>query len=95
MIPVYAMAVLNNSTKRYSIQYDLVYEKGTEAVATKRVFGTTLPGRQGYAETLTETKNFTVRPGSLTEFLLIKKNQGGGSQITKIKAVDIFKCTSP
>lgn len=95
MVPVYAMAVLNNSTKRYSVQYDLVYEKGTGAVATKRVFGTTLPGRQGYAETLTETKNFTVRPRTLTEFLLIKENQGGGSQITKIKAVDIFKCTSP
>lgn len=95
MIPVYAMAVLNNSTKRYSVQYDLVYEVGTGAVATKRVFGTTLPGRQGYAETLTETKNFTVRPGSSTEFLLIKKGQGAGSQVTKIKAVDVFKCTSP
>ena len=95
MIPVYAMAVLNNSTKRYSVNYDLVYEKGTKAVATKNVFGTILPGRHGFAETLTETKNFSVRPGALTEFLLIKKYQGGGSQITEIKAVDVFKCTSP
>lgn len=95
MIPVYAMAVLNNSTKRYSVKYDLVYEKGTGAVATKNVFGTILPGRQGYAETLTETKNFSVRPGALTEFLLIEKSQGSGSQITEIKAVDVFKCSSP
>jgi len=95
MIPVYAMVVLNNSTKRYSVNYDLVYEKGTKAVATKNVFGTILPGRQGFANTLTETKNFSVRPGALTEFLLIKKYQGSGSQITKIKAVDVFKCTSP
>lgn len=95
MIPVYAMAVLNNSTQRYSVKYDLVYEKGTGAVASKNVFGTILPGRPGYAETLTETKNFSVRPGSMTEFLLIEKNQGAGSQITEIKAVDVFKCSSP
>lgn len=95
MIPVYAMVVLNNSTKRYSVNYDLVYKKGTKAVATKNVFGTTLPGRQGFANTLTETKDFSVRPGALTEFLLIKKYQGAGSQITEIKAVDVFKCTSP
>ena len=40
MIPVYAMVVLNNSTKRYSVQYDLVYEESTEAVSAKKVFGT-------------------------------------------------------
>lgn len=95
LIPVYAIAVLNNSTKRYSVEYDLVYVEGTKAVATKRVFGTTLPGRQGYAKTLTETKSFTARPDTFTEVLLIEKNQRAGSQITKIEAVDIFKCTSP
>ncbi len=95
MIPVYAMAVLNNSTKRYSVKYDLVYEKGTAAVATKKVFGTVLPGRRGYAETLTETKAFSVRPDTLTEFLILEKNQGAGSQITAIKSVDVFKCSSP
>ena len=95
MVPVYAMVVLNNSSKRYSGQYDLVYKKGADAVPSKTVFGTTITGRQGYSETLTETKDFTVRPGALTEFLLIMKNQDAGAKITGIEAVDVFKCTSP
>jgi peptidoglycan hydrolase-like protein with peptidoglycan-binding domain len=95
MIPVYAMAVLNNSSKRYSVQYDLVYTEGTDAVPSKRVFGTTFTGRQGYSRTQTETKDFAVRPGTFTEFLLIEKNQGAGAKITGIEVVDVFKCTSP
>lgn len=95
MVPVYAMVVLNNSSKRYSGQYDLVYKKGADAVPSKNVFGTTFAGRQGYSETLTETKDFTVRPGALTEFLLIMKNQDAGAKITGIEAIDVFKCTSP
>jgi peptidoglycan hydrolase-like protein with peptidoglycan-binding domain len=95
VIPVYAMVVLNNSTKRYSVQYDLVYEEGAEAIGAKRVFGTTVAGREGYAATMTQTKNFTVRPDTFTEFLLIEKNKGSGTQIKRIAAVDVFKCTSP
>ena len=95
MVPVYAMDVLNNSSKRYSVQYDLVYKKGADAVPSKRVFGTTMTGRKGYSQTLTETKKFAVRPGIFAEFLLIKKHQGAGVTITGIKSVDVFKCTSP
>ena len=95
MVPVYAMAVLNNSNKRYSVQYDLVYKKGADAVPSKTAFGTTFTGRQGYSETLTETKDFTVRPGALTVVYLIMKNQDAGAKITGIEAVDVFKCTSP
>jgi peptidoglycan hydrolase-like protein with peptidoglycan-binding domain len=95
IIPVYAMAVLNNSSTRYSVQYDMAYVKATEAVPTMNVFGTTLDGRDDYSETLVETKSFTVRPGALTEFLLIEKSQRGGSQISEVTAIDVFSCSSP
>ena len=95
MIPVYAMAVLNNSTKRYSVQYDLVYEERTAAVEDKHVFGTTIHGRSGSGATLSEEKSFSVRPDTLTEFIIIEKNLRSGTQVEDIVAVDIFACTSP
>lgn len=83
IIPVYAMQVLNNSDKRYSVKYDLVYGQKTENVL----------GR--HKETLIETKEFRIRPGAGIEILLAEVSQGGGARITSIDAIDIFECTSP
>ena len=79
-IPVYAMRVLNNSSKRYSVKYDLVYQEAQSNVRGK------------FGGQFTNEKSFKVRPGAYTEFLLIEVNKGAGSRITAIEAIDVFEC---
>lgn len=95
LIPVYSMVVLNNSSRRYTVEYDLVYERNKEAVRSKDVFGTRIAGQPGYSETLTDTKQFSVRPSALTKFTIIEKGQSDGVQVGQIKAIDVFRCTTP
>lgn len=95
LVPVFSMIVLNNSSNRYTVEYDMVYTKTADSVPTRNLFGTTITGRAGYSETLTETKKFSIRPGAFTKFTLIERNQTDGTDVDSIEAIDIFRCTTP
>jgi hypothetical protein len=68
VIPAWNISVLNNSTNRYSVSYDLkVKRKGAT------FFGS-------YNETTVEERTFTVRPRALGEFVVLE----GKSDITAV-----------
>lgn len=80
MIPVYAINVTNKSNKRYTVKYDMVL--------TQRGDGVMLRGRR---ETITQTKEFSVRPNTAVEFLVAEKRSGSWT-VESIDAIDVFKC---
>lgn len=81
VVPVYVMRVLNNSSKRYSIKYDLTMRERTSNVLVRSI------------SEFTEERNFVMRPNSYTEFILAKSGQyGAGRQIIGIQRLVVLSC---
>lgn len=79
-IPVYSMFVLNNSRNRYSVKYDVTYVKRIRNVLMNS------------AEQFTEEKSFVVRPGTFTQFEVVKQHHGAGVTVDDIRKVVVLNC---
>lgn len=80
VIPVYSIFVLNNSTFRYSVKYDVTLLERTRNVITNS------------SSEFTEEKSFIIRPGSYSKFDIAQQNHAGGRVIAEVKRVVVLSC---
>lgn len=80
MIPVFGLKMVNNSTHRYEVKFDVTLRRHSRSMYHNNVSDWTVE------------KTTIVRAGTTSDILLEKVNPSSGVTIREVKQIEVLEC---